>query len=230
MMRALSGILAIGLCLAVWASPAAQAGAPSPINPWTKREYVDFYFSHFNGNLALPHLREPQSKAMFERIVDPKNVLLITDSPKSMQEKQREIILVLSIMGEIRAAYAYAVLVGEPLQEELTRVRTFTLYVLDTAIWLSGGDINPQRKDALRTTFLGVADALSERTLYSGRQIADLSSALAEHYPTISQVLADADRRDFRERIKRLKKAEQDPAVEAAYAQLLRTCEEQLAP
>jgi hypothetical protein len=76
----------------------------------------------------------------------------------------------------------------------------------------------------LRTTFLGVADALSERTLYSGRQIADLSSALAEHYPTISQVLADADRRDFRARIEKLKKAEKDPAVEAAYAQLLRVC------
>src|SRR5207237_7743786 len=145
----------------------SSGGCPSPAKPWTKHEYVDFYFSHWNGNLALPYLREPSVRATFERIVDPENVRLITASNASTEEKQRQVMLVLSTMGEIRAAYDYAVLVGEPLQEELTRVQAFTLLVLDAAVQLSRGEfIEPNRKDAWRTTLLGVFDSLSERSRY----------------------------------------------------------------
>src|SRR5262245_16136112 len=109
MIRLLPGVAFAGLMLGLAAN--AAAGPPSPANPWTKRGYVDFYFSHWNGNLALPHLRNAQSRAMFDRIVDPENVELITASPLGNDEKLRQITQVLSTMGEIRAAYAYAVMV-----------------------------------------------------------------------------------------------------------------------
>jgi hypothetical protein len=210
-------IAIISFCFALFAAAGAEAGAPSPGSPWTKREYVDFYFSHYNGNLALPHLREPAAKAVFERIVNPENVLRILASAESIDEKQRQITTVLSVIGEIRAAYGYAVLVGEPLQEELTRVQAFTLDVLDSAI-----RIDARRDDAWRTTFFGIVESLSERSRYSSRQIATLATALAAHYPAIGRILADADRRDFRNRVGRLAAIEGDPTVRTAYTQLLR--------
>jgi hypothetical protein len=219
--RALSRLMLASFCLMQWQAAGAYAGPPSPANPWTKRDYVDFYFSHWNGNLALPHLRNDQSRVLFDRIVDPQNVALITASEASGEEKQRQITMVLSTMGEIRASYAYAVLVGEPLSEELARVQAFTLVVLDAAIRLSAGTIDPSRKKAWRTTFFGIADSLADHGRYSTAQIAALSTALATHYPEISGILAQGDRRAFRDRVGRLLAAEQDSDARAAYARLL---------
>ena len=53
-----------------------------------------------------------------------------------------------------------------------------------------------------------------------------LASALALHYPAISRVLAETDRRSIRNRIAKLEAAEADPAVRAAYARLLKVAEE----
>jgi len=196
----------------------------------TKHEYTDFYFSHWNGNLALPHLREPGVRAIFERIVSPENIRLIATSASSDDEKLRQITSVLSTMGEIRAAYAYEVTVGETLVEELTRIQSFTLLVLDTAVQLSRGDFTDRRRrEAWRTTLLGVVDSLAERSKYSSGQIVELASALAVHYPAISGILADRERRDFEHRIHMLADSEPDPGIKMAYAQLLDAVEKSLA-
>jgi hypothetical protein len=198
-----------------------MAGPPSPQAAWTKREYVDFYFSHFNGNLALPHLRTEPAKALFDRIVSEENILKIAEGAAPVAERQRHVAMILMTIGEIRAAYNYAVLVGEPLAEELTRVQVFALFVLDAAIRMADGALDSRSKDAWRTTFLGVVASLSERHIYTKGQVATLARALAEHYPSMSRLLAEIDRRDFRARIAELDAAEADPAVKAAYAQLL---------
>ena len=57
----LNGLSAAVLALVVMVEAGvATAGQPShfpsPHHPWTTREYVDFYFAHYNGNRALPHL------------------------------------------------------------------------------------------------------------------------------------------------------------------------------
>src|SRR5205823_922803 len=147
----------------------------------------------------------------FERIIDPGNVLHITQAPASAEEKQRQITMILSTVGEIRAAYAYAVMVGEPLQEELTRIRAFTLLLLDAAVRLSGDTVDAQRQTAWRTTFFGIVDSLSERKTYSNTQIAALSAALAVHYPVICRIFPNIDRRDFRDFIAKLSAAEDHP-------------------
>jgi hypothetical protein len=137
----------LGLCLALAMGANAVASQlshfPSPRQPWTSREYVNFYFGHYNGNRALPHLRSEATARLFDRLVDRENVRQLIESDLSLEEKRGELAVILSTMGEVRAAYAYALYVGEPLQEELTRIRSFMLFLIDQAVGLSGGRGDP---------------------------------------------------------------------------------------
>jgi hypothetical protein len=197
---------------------------PSPNQPWTTREYVDFYFGHYNGNRALPHLRSEETARLFGRIVNRENVLRITEGSTSPEQKRVRIAMILATMGEIRAAYGYAVFVGEPLQEELMRVQSFMLFLIDVAVRLENrAGPAAAGKQAWKTTLWNVVGSLSERDTYSGLQIASLSSALHVHYPQISVILSDPDKQKFRARIGEAAAAETDAAARKAHLQLLYT-------
>ena len=76
--------LSIMLACALCAAPAFAGNSfPSPEQPWTKSEYVDFYFAHYNGNLALPHLRSAEGRALIDRLVDRDNVERIVSGPRA---------------------------------------------------------------------------------------------------------------------------------------------------
>ena len=193
---------------------------PSPHQPWTSREYVNFYFAHYNGNRALPHLRSEATARLFNRLLDRDNVRQLLGSSASTDEKRSALAVILSTMGEIRAAYAYALHVGEPLQEELTRIRSFMLYLIDRAIGLGEGRRDPTAS-AWRTTLWNVVESMSERDVYSAEQAAKLSEALAAHYRQLSVILTDSDRLLLRSRIEALAAAEKDPATRAAHLRLV---------
>jgi hypothetical protein len=197
---------------------------PSPHQPWTTNEYVDFYFAHYNGNRALPHLRAEDTRRLFQRIVERENVLRITQSSASYEQKRIHIAKIMATMGEIRAAYGYAVFVGEPLQEELAQIQSFMLFLINAAIKLKNGmGITSSGNHAWKTAIWNVVGSLSERETYSSRQIASLSAALDLNYPEISSILSDADKRKFRLRIGEIAAAESDGGAREAHLQLLRT-------
>ena len=119
--------LRLGLILAcvLAALPALAGGSfPSPEHPWTKRDYVDFYFAHYNGNQALPHLRNAEGRALIERLVDPENVTRIVEGPASLADKRLQIATILMAAG---AGFALGAIVAPPLamsaleEEELRR-------------------------------------------------------------------------------------------------------------
>lgn len=214
----------LGLFLALATAANAVAGQlshfPSPHQTWTSREYVNFYFGHYNGNRALPHLRSGATARLFNRLVDRDNVRQLIESSVSLEEKRGELAVILSTMGEIRAAYAYALYVGEPLQEELTRIRSFMLFLIDRAVSLSGGRDDPAAS-AWRTTLWNVVESMSERDVYSAGQVAALSDAVAAHFPQLSTILTDSDRQKLRERITLVAAAERDDEAREAYLRLL---------
>ena len=98
---------------------------------WTSSDYVDLYFRHYNGRVPLPHLRDEAQKALFSHLIDPANIALIVEAPVSNDEKLRQLRIILAVLGAYRAAYNVAVIVGEPLAQELTLVQVHTLEVAD---------------------------------------------------------------------------------------------------
>jgi hypothetical protein len=201
---------------------ADQAAHFPPANqPWSARNYVDFYFAHVNGNRALPHLRTESTAKIFDRIVDQENISQILSSPSTAEEKRRNVAIILATMGEIRGAYNYAVFVGEPLQEELARVQAFTLYVMGNAVGLESP--RPDCSSACRTALHGVIEALSPDGIFSREQILSLAEALERHYPIIAPVLSFDERNDLRAQISRIAAAEQDPILRQAHERLLGT-------
>jgi hypothetical protein len=208
---------------ALWAaiSPATASQLshfPSPDQPWTSREYVDFYFGHYNGNRALPHLRSAPTEHLFNRLVDETNVSQLLESTASLEEKRTQLAIILATMGEIRSAYAYAVFVGEPLQEELTRIQSFMVFLLSLAVKLEDG---AGATSAWKTTLWNIVGSLSERDTYSGEQVGSMAQALSRHYGQISAILSPLERENLRVRVGELASAERDPLAREAHRHLL---------
>jgi hypothetical protein len=197
---------------------------PSPHQPWTSREYVDFYFAHYNGNRALPHLRSEDTASLFGRVVSRENLRRIVDSSLADEIKRIHVTTILATMGEVRAAYGYAVHVGEPLQEELARIQSFMLFLLETAVRLGDkGAAEWAGTQALKTTLGNIVGSLAEREVYSDGQIASMAAALHLHYPQISRILSEAEKKKIRARIGALAASETDRVVRQAKLQLLYT-------
>jgi hypothetical protein len=202
----------------------SDAEYPSPATAWSGRQYTDFYFVHFNTHLALPHLRNPESRALFERVIGRENIerILATSAPR--EEKLREIQVILATVGGIRGSYNLAVRIGEPLQEELTRVQVFHLYLVDVTAELGGEDFaDANGSPAMKTAWLGVVQSLSEGNVYSASQIATLSDAAARRYPVVSQLLTNEERVSLRNQIAALQVQQAQPEPRRALARLLAT-------
>ncbi len=193
---------------------------PSPDRAWTKSDYVQFYFTHFNGNRALPHLREAEMRAVFDRLVNPANLESLRESSLSDRDKLAEIRLMLSALGEIRAAYNISVQVGEPLAEELTRVQIFTLAALDDALRLSRA-AGTAPSHAWSTTIGGIFASLGEGAVYSPAQRNELSEALGAQIHDLSPLLSEKAREQAMDNVGRLAANEIDPVLRNSLKRLL---------
>ena len=175
---------------------------------WTSRDYVDFYFRHYNGHVPLPHLRDEKQKALFKHLIDPGNITRIEESPASDDEKLRQLRIILAILGSYRAAYNVAVIVGEPLQQELTLVQVHTLEVADAVaklVRLSQADEGAST--AWATLVEGVIESVGDSKRYSPSQRTAMADAVTLHYPAIAAVLSENERRRLDEALKRMKQA-----------------------
>ena len=177
-------------------------------NQWTSRDYVDFYFRHYNGHVPLPHLRDETQKALFNHLIDPGNIARIEQAPGSNDEKLRQLRIILAILGSYRAAYNVAVIVGEPLQQELTLVQVHTLEVADAVaklVRLSHADEGAST--AWATLVEGVIESVGDSKRYSSSQRAVMADAVTLHYPSIAAVLSETERHRLDEALKRMKQA-----------------------
>lgn len=203
---------------------AAEWAYPDPQKPWSEPQYTQFYFTHYNTHLALPHRRSAPSRALFERLISRENIDAILASPDSRYEKLKQLSIILSDMGSVRAYYNLATLEGEPLQQELTDVQVFNLYVLGI-IAEAGSDGLPSLPcaPAMKTSFLGVIRSLSEQHLYSAGQIAELGDALARSYPSVALLFSPAESAELATVVSRLKSRQVDGRALKALALLQAT-------
>ena len=202
----------VWLCLALTATAARADGSQ-----WTSSDYVDFYFRHYNGHVPLPHLRDEKQKALFKHLIDPGNITRIEESPASDDEKLRQLRIILAILGSYRAAYNVAVIVGEPLQQELTLVQIHTLEVADAVaklVRLSHADEGSST--AWATLVEGVIESVGDSKRYSSIQRAVMADAITLHYPAIAAVLQEDERLRLRVRALKLGNASGNEALHEA--------------
>lgn len=193
--------LGLGLALATAAAKADEAR-------WTSHDYVDLYFRHYNGRVPLPHLRDEAQKALFNHLIDPANITRIETTPISNEEKLRQLRIILAVLGAYRAAYNVAVIVGEPLRQELTLIQVHSLEVADAVaklVRLSPADEGSST--AWATLVEGVIGSVGDSKVYSLAQSAIMADAVTLHYPAIAAVLAEDDRHRLDEAIKQMKHA-----------------------
>ena len=164
---------------------------------WTSKDYVDLYFQQFNGRVPLPHLRKPEQKALFEHLIDPCNLSQIVAQPVSNDEKLRHLRIILASLGSFRAAYEVAVMVGEPLQQELAAVQAYSLSAADTEAGLDSQD----GKAAWATLVAGVLDSIGNVERYTPSQAMLMADAITKHYPVISTALSAQDRERLRAKV-----------------------------
>ncbi len=219
--------LALQVGIPILMATMALAGSskyPPAATVWGGRQYTDFYFVHFNTHLALPHLRNPESRALFERLTGQDNIERILAASVSRPDKQRELAMILSAMGGIRASYNLAVSIGEPLQEELTEVQVFHLYLIGVVADLADEDITDKNfASAMKTAWLGVLQSLSEEDVYLPAQIIALSDAAARRFPALSGLFPEGERTELRKHIAVLQAQQPEPKSNRALARLLAT-------
>ena len=198
-----SWIVRLCLCLAL-----ATAAAKADEAGWTSRDYVDLYFRHYNGRVPLPHLRDEVQKALFNHLIDPANITRIETAPVSNEEKLRQLRIILAVLGAYRAAYNVAVIVGEPLEQELTLVQVHTLEVADAVARLVRlSPVDEGSSTAWATLVAGVIESAGDSKVYSPAQRTIMADALALHYPAIAAVLSENERQRLDEAIKRMQRA-----------------------
>ena len=198
----------IRFCLAL-ALTAAAARADEA--QWTSSDYVDQYFRYYNGHEPLPHLRDEKSKALFNHLIDPGNITSIEATPISDSEKLRQLRIILSVMGSYRAAYNAAIIVGEPLAEELTEVEVYNLEVTGAVADLMR--ISPDGDGAAPAwaTFVeGVIEEVGNTNRYSPEQSATMADAIAKYYPAIAAALTEDERRRIRAKAQKLDDTDRD--------------------
>ena len=186
----------IRFCLAL---SLATATAKADDAQWSSSDYVDLYFRHYNGHVPLPHLRDPVQKALFNHLIDPANIARIEEASVTSDGKLHQLRIILAVLGAYRAAYNVAVMVGEPLQQELALVQVHVLEVADAVARLmqkSPGDLNSPTASA--TLIEGVIESIGDSATYSPAQRATMADAVTLHYPVIKAILGPDERRNLR--------------------------------
>ena len=193
--------LGVRLCLACGLA-FASAGARAGDAQWTSNDYVDLYFRYYNGRVPLPHLREKESKALFSHLIDSGNITRIEEASVPDDEKLRQLRIILAMLGAYRAAYNSAVIVGEPLEEELTLIQAYTLQVADhVASLLRKSPDSGASPAAWATLVEGIIISVGDNKHYSPEQSAIMADAIAMHYPVIAALLPENERRRIRAQV-----------------------------
>jgi hypothetical protein len=191
--------LCLGLAFATAATKADETR-------WTSRDYVDLYFRHYNGRVPLPHLRDEGQKVLFNHLIDPGNITRIETALISNEEKLRQLRIILAVLGAYRAAYNVAVMVGEPLEQELTLVQVHSLEVAEAVAKLVRGSPDDWGSSTAWATLVeGVIESVDDSKRYSPIQRTIMADAITMHYPAIAAVLSEDERQRLDEAIKQMK-------------------------
>lgn len=205
--------------LAAGLNAASGLANPQPLpgqGPWTSGDYVSAIFAVQNGTITLPRRGNPKTEAFFDRLIDPANIDRLMAEAKPVDEKRRQILLILSTTGEFRGRYGYAVALGDDVQSELIEIQMFRLHLMGRLVSLD--NMQSRSSSAIATALLGTLDTLAEARNFPGGQVITLARMLATAYPAIRPGLAEPQHAAIAARLDGLLAGAADPALKAALA------------
>lgn len=187
----------------IWVIASGHAWAGTV--PWVGNDYLDLYFRIYNGQVPLPHLRDEKQKALFDHLIDSENLARIQSAPVSASEKLRQLEIIFATLGAYRAHYNYAVVVGEPLEQELAMIQAYQLQVLGSMAKLSPNAGETSASHASWATLVGgVIGSVANQKTYSPKQNAIMADAFAENYSAIAAALTSDERKLVRAEVANL--------------------------
>lgn len=213
------GARCAALLLAAGLNAASGFANPQPLpveGPWTSGDYVSAIFAVLNGTITLPRRGNPKTEAFFDRLIDPGNIERLLAEAKPVDEKRRQILLILSTTGEFRGRYGYAVALGDDVQSELIEIQMFRLYLMGRLVSLDS--TQSCCSSAIATALLGTLDTLAEARDFPAGQVITLIRRLAKAYPAIRPGLAEPQHEAIAARLDGLMASATDPALKAALA------------
>ncbi len=206
------------IALLIFASSIASADAA----PWASNDYVDLYFRIYNGQVPLPHLRNEKQKALFAHLIDPENLASIESADVLENQKRQQLEIILATVSAFRSRYNSAIVVGEPLEQELALVQAYELQVLGSLAKISPQDANVDVAHPSWTTLIaGVIDGVENRKTFSATQSAIMADAITRNYPAIAVALSAGDRKLIRAEALKLGNAGDNQGLDEARHQLL---------
>ncbi len=146
--------------------------------------------------MPLPHLRDEAQKALFNHLIDPGNITRIEQASVSNDEKLRQLRIILAMLGSYRAAYNVAVIVGEPLQQELTLVQVHTLEVADAVAtsWCACHTPMKAPRPPGPRWLRVLLNRLATASAIHPSSAPLMADAVTLHYPAIAAVLSGNER------------------------------------
>lgn len=224
MLRRYPWLLGIVLALAVSArgqKSYSEAGAPPPDRVWSAADYKAFANLLGGGVIKLPTLGEPESAALFARLVNPANLERYRSPATPVRVRLQALTQMTKSWKEILLVYTRAERDGRKLSREIASamgmlVRVSSLSLAPTmeifsAIPPTAPD-RAKRLEALETmkaslveVFLGTEASLDERSFYSPLDLAVLVAALAESLPAFMPALSARQRLELLDRLKKRK-------------------------
>ena len=207
------------LAAVIWVLASCQAQAGT--KPWAGSDYVDLYFRIYNGQVPLPHLRDEKQKALFDHLIDSENLARIQSASVPAAEKLRQLEIIFATLGAYRAHYNYAVVVGEPLEQELAMIQAYQLQVLGSMAKLSpNSGLTGASHASWATLMSGVISSVANRKIYSPRQNAIMADAFARNYSAIAAALTSDERNLVRAEVSNLNDADDNAVRQHAREQI----------
>lgn len=197
------------------APPITSATEPPALPPlgheWQGKDYVTTLNLVVSGKIPLPHVTDPESAPIFDRLTDPHNFSFHRDHSVPARIRVNDLMDLQESWNALFKRYVKEAVAGNPVNVELARGQAFGVRILATQVVVLDDLIKTYPRDekyssrvkSFDSTYAGIAKAvdLAERSLaerfYSATDRSVLIQALRDTLPEIKPKLSDAFRAEL---------------------------------
>jgi hypothetical protein len=217
----LIGIFCIGqACFEPRVRAVPQAGSPLPASnrEWTGDDYERVSGALAAGEIELPRFRDPKGATLLKRIASVQNLAPLREQSQPIRARFGEFLKVLPSVNSIMRQYLVAANNGEMVHEELASVLGYVIRVGAIGVELTDellptlprDEKYPVRMEGLKkvrsgmmTAFQGAEVSLSERHVYTPKDLSVILQAMSASLPTAKSTFSPEFSRELKQKLQR---------------------------